>query len=109
MTVEQFRPTPERSPEYLKRMKSWRSMEKHLDDLVWEEIGESSDPEEFVEGFDIDWGIKELVVGLNLIGAETSASGSCEGHFRGISRTPEIVRVNEFGKEFHEPIKNPPT
>lgn len=87
-------------------MKSWRSMEKHLDDLVWEEIGESSDPEEFIEGFDIDWGIKELVVGLNLIGAETS--GSCEGHFESVGRTPEIVRVNEFGKEFHEPIENPP-
>ena len=98
----EFKTNTKEDPEYRKRIESWDEMERYLNESTSDEY---DDFEEFSEG-SIEEGIKELVVGLNLIGIETT--GSCEGHFKGVSRTNGIVHIDELGKEYYEKIENPP-
>jgi hypothetical protein len=98
----EFKTNTKENPEYRKRIESWDEMERYLDESTSDEY---DDFEEFSEG-SIEEGIKELVVGLNLIGIETT--GSCEGHFKGVSRTNGILYIDELGKEYYEKIENPP-
>ncbi len=98
----EFKTNTKEDPEYRKRIESWNEMERYLDESTSDEY---DDFEEFSEG-SIEERIKELVVGLNLIGIETA--GSCEGHFKGVSRTNGVVHIDELGKEYYEKIENPP-
>lgn len=70
--------SPENGPEYLRRLKEWKDMEKYIEKVT------ENDPEGF------DYCIEDLVVGLNLIGLDTQFS--CEGHFKGVI---EITDGNE--------------
>lgn len=98
----EFKTNTKEDPEYRKHIESWNEMERYLDESTSDEY---DDFEEFSEE-SIEEGIKELVVGLNLIGIETT--GSCEGHSKGVSRTNGIVHIDEYGNEYYEKIENPP-
>ena len=98
----EFKTNTKEDPKYRKRIESWDEMKRYFDESTSDEY---DDFEESSKG-SIEEGIKELVVGLNLIGIETA--GSCEGHFKGVSRTNGIVRIDEFGNEYYEEIENPP-
>ncbi|MBU1159619.1 MAG: hypothetical protein ABIJ28_00330 [Patescibacteria group bacterium] len=99
--------TPEKNPEYRKRLESWNKIEKNLDESTRDEFDNPEEfPQEFIEGGNIDEKIKELVVGLNIIGIDTRFS--CEGHFKGVLRTTAKGQIDNYGKWHREEIENPP-
>ncbi|MFA4890712.1 MAG: hypothetical protein WC587_03790 [Candidatus Paceibacterota bacterium] len=103
MNFEKFGTIPEKSPEYRKREDSWEKMEKSFNEPV---EGKFDDSEDVVNEGNIDKNIKELVVGLNMIGAETHLS--CEGHYKGVSRCTAKGHIDSYGRWNMEEVENPP-
>lgn len=95
MQFKEFQQNLENNPEYPKRLEKWKEME------------ESFEEEEFKETQGkIEEKIKELVVGLNLIGINTRYS--CEGDFEGVGRALAREHTDEHGRRFLEEIEDPP-
>jgi len=108
MSFENIETNLENDSEYQKRLDDWEKMEKYFS-------GSGNEDNEDFDDFDgpfyeekpwIDKKIKELVVGLNLIGVETNFS--CEGHLEGVVRFLSKVHIDDYGNEYLEEIENPP-
>ncbi|HOI96882.1 MAG TPA: hypothetical protein PLA19_00050 [Candidatus Pacearchaeota archaeon] len=110
MRVENIATSLENNPEYQKRLEKWEETEEYFSGSG------NKDAEDFdFDGFDgpfyeegswIDKKIKELVVGLNLIGVETNFS--CEGHLGNVGRVLSRARIDDYGDEYLEQVENPP-
>jgi hypothetical protein len=91
MKFEKTELSIENDPEYQKRFESWNRMEEYFSGPGGKDSEDYEDDDVFYDSEDsffekkedwIDGRIRELVIGLNLIGAKTTLS--CEGHFENI-------------------------
>jgi len=105
MSFENFKETQENDPEYQKRLKTWEEKEKYFSGSGNEDDDDFDGPFYEEESW-IDKKIKELVIGLNLIGVETNFS--CEGHLKGVVRFLSKGHIDDHGDEYLEEIENPP-
>jgi hypothetical protein len=99
MNFENIETSLENDPEYQKRLDAWGKLEKYFSGAGDKNDENCDDFNVAFEGPDdfffeekeewIDKKIRELVVGLNLIGLETIFS--CEGHFAGVFKEDEYI------------------
>jgi hypothetical protein len=88
---------------YGERLEAWTKMEEYFGRPDADDSSNFDDLDESENSFGIEEKIKELVVGLNLIGLRTHYS--CEGHYDGVRKFS--TRRDEGGDDEEEKIKNP--
>ncbi len=85
--TKNLKKTPESNADHPKRIELWEEVKKDIEEIE-----------------DLDWKIKELVIGLNVVGLDTRFS--CEGHDKGVSRITATGYMDKFEKWHVQEVEN---